>query len=163
MTVYNTFQDADSLPLPYPASLAISIGDLLYWDTSALCVRPMNYYTTSGTEATDQAAIAPLFIGASQDARLVTETTAGIRVVRTKGIFDASVVNSYTPALGDLVAVTYGNSGTTLQNQMVKKTSTAADAIGRVIGIPTQTGNAQSWGTSSLTVRVLLKGYLTQY
>lgn len=164
MTIANTLSDHRTLPLPYAASTVVSVGDLMYWDATNKQAKPLSSYSTSGTEATDQAAIAPLLVGVSIDARLSTESDASaIRSVRAEGVFDCDCVNGYTPALGDLVAVTYGNSGTTLQNQMVKKTTTTTSAIGKVIGIPTQTPNAQSWGSASTRVRIKLTAPLTTF
>lgn len=162
MAGQQVLSDNQSLPLPFPASTAVSKFDLLYWDAANLVCKPAALYTTTGTEATDQAAIAPLFVGVAGDVRLASEADANaIRNVITDGIFDFDCVNGYTPALGDVVAITYGNAGTTFQNQMVKKTTTKANGIGIVIGIPTQQGNAQSWGNAATKVRVRLTGKLT--
>lgn len=161
MSVLQVLSDNQTIPLPFPASTAISRFDLLYWDTVNLCVQPLTHLTPGASEAADQATIGPLFVGVSADVRLSTETTAGIRTVITDGIFDVTCV-SYTPALGDLIAVTR-NGGSALVNQVVTHTGATkgTTAIGLVIGIPTQTANAQSWGSAATTVRVRITGALT--
>jgi len=162
MAGQQVLSDNYTLPLPFPASTAVARFDLLYWDTVNLVCKPAALFTSTGTEATDQASIAPLFVGASADVRLASEAdNKAIRTIVTDGIFDYDCVTGYTPALGDMVAITYGNSGTTFQNQMVKKTATKTSAIGQVIGIPTQAANSQPWGTAQTRVRVRIKGKLT--
>lgn len=161
MTITNTLVDGTSIPLPFPASQAISIGDLLWWDATNKLAKPASLVTPGASEAADQATFAPIFCGIAGDVRLATETDAGgIRRVITEGIFDADVVTGYTPALGDLVSVTR-NGGSALVNQVVTHTSvTKTTAIGVVIGIPTQTGNSSPWGNVQTKVRVHFKAQL---
>ena len=161
MAGFQVLDDNQTLPLPFPASTAISKFDLLYWDTTNKCVQPMSHLTPGASEAADQATIGPLFIGVSADVRLASEADAnGIRTVIVDGIFDYDVTSAYTPALGDMVSVTR-NGGSALVNQVLTKVTIKTSAIDIVINIPTQTGNAQSWGSVATKVRVRLTGART--
>lgn len=161
MTVANVLVDGTSIPLPFPASTAVAIGDLLWWDATNKLAKPAALVTPGASEAADQATFAPIFCGIAGDVRLASETdVGGIRRVVTEGVFDADCVSGYTPALGDLVSVTR-NGGSALVSQMVTHTSvTKTTAIGVVIGIPTQTGNASPWGAVQTKVRVRFKAQL---
>lgn len=151
MTIKNTLNDGRTRRFPFPASTAVSIGDLLYWDAAAKQAKPLTSLTTGASEIVDQATVASKFLGVSMDARLATETDAnGIRVAILDGIFEVDVV-SFTPALGNLLGATW-NGGAALVNQVMKQVTIPALAIARVIGIPTQTGNVESWGNAATTV-----------
>lgn len=147
MTINNTLADNRTRRYPFPASTAVSVGDLLYWDRSAYQAKPLTSLTTGASEQADQATIAPIFLGVAMDVRLATETDSGaIRVVALDGVYEVDVV-SLTPEPGDLLAVTW-NGGSALVNQTLKKTSNAADAIGVILDVPTQTGNSSPWNAA---------------
>lgn len=156
MTITNTLNDNKTRRFPFPASVAVSVGDLLYWDAAAKQAKPLTSLTTGASEAIDQATVASNFLGVSMDARLSTETDANaVRVVTLDGLFEMDCV-SFTPVLGDLVGATW-NGGAALVNQVVKKVSSLNLAIGIVVGIPTQAANAEQWGnaTTKVLVRVI--------
>jgi len=156
--------DNFTLPLPFPASTAISIGDLLWWDQANLVCKPAALLTPGANEAADQATFGPIFVGVAADVRLASEAdNKAIRTVIVSGVFDFDCVAGYTPALGDIVSVTR-DGGAALVNQKLTHTGvTTADAIGKVIGIPTQAPNSQPWGTVQSRVRVNLNGRITDF
>lgn len=151
MTIKNTLGDNRTRRFPFPASTAVSIYDLLYWDSGANQAKPLTSLTTGASEIVDQATVATKFLGVSMDVRLATEIDANaIRVVALDAICEVDVV-SFTPGLGNLLGATW-NGGSALVNQVMKQVTIPALAIAEVIGIPTQSANAESWGNAATTV-----------
>lgn len=70
-----TMKDGQTLILPTASGQAFSIGDALYWDGSA--IRPMSYYTGSGTAILDQEYMSRNFAGFAGQAHLAAETAVG--------------------------------------------------------------------------------------
>lgn len=140
--------DVDSLALTFPASTAVSIGDLL-WNNAGAAAKA-SAQTDQLSEVANQRLFASLFLGVSAVARLVTETEAQSRTIRTDTIVDATCTST-TWALGDLVGPTEDTGGTFLENQQVKKVVDSSLAIGYCVKA----------GTSLTTVRCrLLSRYL---
>jgi len=164
MAGQQVLNDNYSLPLPFPASTAISRGDLLYWDTVNLVCRPASAFTPGANEAADQAAFAPLFVGVAADVRLASEAdNKAIRTVIVSGVFDYDCVAGYTPALGDAVSVTRDGGGALVAQKLTHTGVVAASTIGKVIGLPTQAANTQPWGSVQGRVRVNLNGRITDF
>lgn len=137
----NVLADNKTQYLPVPASVAISIGDLLYWDSTNKVVKPLTSETTLASEALDQVFIAQNFAGVAADARLATDTTSGVGVdilVITDGVFEISCP-SQTFHLGNLVGATW-NGGAALVNQFVTVAKGLQSAIGRVVKEPNSMG-----------------------
>lgn len=132
MAGQNVLSDSRTLQMPSPASTAVSICDLMYWDSVAKQVKPLTSKATLASEILDQAAVAAAFAGVSYQQRLVTESDASaMRGIWTDGIFDFDCPSQiFYP--GDLVGVTW-NGGTALANQYVTKVANAALAIGIVV------------------------------
>src|SRR5215831_7849612 len=164
MAGQEVLSDNNSLPLPFPASTAVARGDLLYWDTANFDCKPVALLTPGANEAADQTTIAPLFIGVAADVRLASEAdNKGIRTVRVAGVFDFDCVAGYTPKLGDYVSVTRDGGAALVNQKVTNATATSANAIGRVIGLPTQAANSQPWGTVQTRVRVKISARRTEF
>lgn len=148
-TIKERLSDTRTVKAPFPASTAIAIGDLLFWNTTA--VAKFSAQTDQGTEAANQALAASLFIGVSADQRLSTETSAADRVVVTDGVFDCTCPST-TWEVGDLVGPSEADSGTALENQQVEKVTVATRAIGYCV---------QRESSATTTVRCRLIGYYT--
>jgi hypothetical protein len=133
----------------FPASVAISRGDFLYWDGTY--GQPANARSDTGTLAGNQSDFAPLFLGIAQDQRLVTETTTGHRTVVTRGVFDLTC-SSTTWAVGDLVGIDRDSTNSVNYNQQVAKVTDGTKAIGVCIKA----------GASLTTVRVQLTSKVLQ-
>lgn len=132
--------DRRTLRVPFPASTAVSIGDLLWWDNSAKVAKPANSRTDTGSKAGNQADFAPLFLGVAADQRLAGETAVtgstsptgpGDRLVVPDGVFDAACASA-TWEYGDLVGVDRDSSPLNTNQQLVK-VSNPNLAIGQVI------------------------------
>jgi hypothetical protein len=83
--------------------------------------------------------------------------------VVVSGVFDYDCVAGYTPKLGDMVSVTRDGGGALVSQKLTNTGVTAATAIGKVIGLPTQSPNTQPWGTVQARVRVNLNGRITDF
>ena len=146
--------DNKTLPLPFPASVAVARYDLMYWDTAVKRAKPLTSLATGASEALDQATVSANFLGASLDQRLSTETDdAAMRTVATEGVFDYDCP-SFTPQLGNMVGVTW-NGGAALVNQVVKQVTQLNLAIGLVVGVSTQSAS-NPWATPTTRIRVRL-------
>jgi hypothetical protein len=129
-------QGVDFQRYPAPASLAISVGDLSYWDGTY--ARPLSSYSIGSlTQTQTQAAIAAgLFVGVAVSGRITSQTgtTWPIDVVdvlaNTPYLADCS---SGTWNVGDLVGPVFNTGNTALMDQMVVKVANKALAIGSVI------------------------------
>lgn len=134
--------------LPPPASLAESIGDLMYYDTTNHVVKPFSAKTTLATEELDQADVARYFVGVANSARISTQTdaTGSMRVI-TDRVFEFPCVSS-TFEVGDLVGPTW-NGGASLVDQTVAKVSFPHLAIGMVV---------KRYSSATTTVKVRLTG-----
>lgn len=121
----------DPAELNGPDVTAISIGDLLYWDSANGVLKPLTSLTTGASEAADQESIAATFAGVSKSARRVTDTPAGPVRVLPECVMDFPCV-SFTPVFGDLVGPTW-DGGSALVNQKVKKVTDKKLAIGVVV------------------------------
>lgn len=113
-----------------PASLAISIGDLLYWDSANNVVKPFSQLADLGAEALQQADAARKFVGVANTARLSTDTAAGNVRVMIDGIYEFNC-ESNTFTVGDYVGPSYNVN--VLRDQTVDKVAAAHLAIGRVV------------------------------
>jgi hypothetical protein len=123
------------------ASVAISVGDLLYWDTSAKTLKPFDQYVATGTVNTDQAAIKAVFAGVALQGKLAADTSAGYPAFGGEGItftpdalYEADCASgTFEP--GDLVAasVAAASGAGNVDNQKVVKTTDAGEAIGYVV------------------------------
>ncbi|MBY0523442.1 MAG: hypothetical protein K2R98_08580 [Gemmataceae bacterium] len=128
----NVVSDNKTLELPVPASLAISIGDLCYWDSAAKQAKPITSLTTGASEIVDQAQVAANFVGVALDARLSGETDANaLRLFLADGICDFAIASG-TYNLADLVGATWAG-GAALVTQQLAKVLHEVQAIGRIV------------------------------
>src|SRR5574343_1519263 len=122
------------------ASVAISVGDLLYWDSAASpkVLKPMDQYVATATANTDQSDIRSKFAGIALSGKLATDTSAGYPGFNAEGLqfaahgFYEADCASGTWEPGDLVGASW-NSGTgagKIDNQKVVKTTDANEALG---------------------------------
>jgi len=116
---------------PFPASTAVAVGDLLWFDSAAGVFKTASARPDLGSLVLNQRDFADLFAGVMVDQRLAAETSTGNdsrRTIVADGIFDADCP-SLTWEFGDYVAV--DRSATPLNyNQQVNKVSNPALAIG---------------------------------
>lgn len=127
--------------LPAVASVALSVGDLVYWDSVNTVLKPMDQFSATGTAATDRATLAGAFAGVALQGKLAADTTTGYPSVSGEGvvaaqdaIYEADCASG-TFEIGDHVSVVV-NAGTgtgKVENQKVAKTTTAGESIGYVV------------------------------
>ena len=148
--------DANRIPCPFAGSLAVSINSLMWSDTAGLLVQGNAYPATSvtdqGTESANQTYFGSKFIGVAREVLSATQTQTTILIDRV--FVGPMAIDSDTYYQGDLVAACELASGIQLSNAKVKKTTTAADAIGFVLH---DSGGAVTTVTVCLLSRVLPK------
>ncbi len=129
MGIKESLADNKDVVMPFPASLAIARGDLLWWDSANSLAKKASQRTDLGSLVLNQIDFAQLFLGVAQDQRLATETDANAqRTVVTDGIFDCACAST-TWAVGDFVGV--DRDATPLNyNQQVAKVTVPQLAIG---------------------------------
>lgn len=152
------------MQLPSAASVAISVGDLLYWDSAASpkVLKPMDQYVATANDDTDQSDIRSKFAGIALTGKLSTDTSAGYpgfnaEVIQfaAHGFYEATC-SSGTWEVGDLVAASW-NSGTgagKIDNQTVSKTTEAGEALGYCV---------QQYLSNTTTVRCFLIGRFSPF
>jgi hypothetical protein len=142
---------------PAVASVAISKGDLCYWDSTNKVLKPMDQFSATGTAATDRATLAAAFAGAFGLGKLAADSSTGYPAFNADDllavqdcIYEADCASgTFEP--GDKVSVVV-NSGTgtgKIENQKVAKTTTSSEAIGYVI---------QRYASATTKVRIRLVG-----
>jgi hypothetical protein len=152
------------LALPSAASTAIAVGDLLWWDSGASpkVLKPMDRYTATANDDTDQADIRSKFAGVALTGKLSTDTSAGYPGFNAEVIqfaahcYYEATCASGTWELGDLVAASW-NSGTgvdKIDNQTVAKTTEANEALGYCV---------QQYLSNTTTVRCFLIGRFSPF
>lgn len=120
--------DAKDVTPFFPASTAITAGDLMYYDAATNLAKKASQQADATSLALNQAAFAPLFIGVSRDNRLVGETVSQRRTVKTNGIYRMAC-SSRVWKIGELVGV--GRDATPLNtNQQVEVTTVLTSSIG---------------------------------
>ncbi len=153
MAIREVLVDARNQVPPFPASTAIAVGDLLWWDNSGKVAKPASTRTDLGSAAANQADFASLFCGVSASQRLATETSTGTpqaaRAIIAEGIFDCDCASA-TFEVGDLVGVNR-NATPLNDNQVVVAVTQPQLAIGRVI---------KREGVAVTKVRCFLSAYL---
>lgn len=99
---------------PFPASTALAVGDLSYWDNSAHFAKPATSRTDTGSKAGNQADFAPLFLGVSADQRLASDANVTVAATAPTGVSDRQVIcegifdcdcASATFEFGDLIGI----------------------------------------------------------
>lgn len=142
MAISEVQADKRTLRVPFPASIAINVGDLLWWDNVNKVGNTAINRPDQGSLLANQEDFAPIFLGVSADMRLVGETATtgtfptgpGDRTVVAEGEFDCSC-GSQTWEFGDLVAIDRNSSTPANYAQQVNKVTGQpnAPAIGYVI------------------------------
>lgn len=143
--------------LPAKASVALSPGDLLFWDAAGKVVVPFDQFVATGTAATDLTTIGGSFAGVAQNGKLAADASTGypsasgeaIRCLQDV-IYEADC-DSGTFEVGDLVsaAVAAGTGAGKVSANKVAKTTTAGQVIGFV---------AQRYASATTRVQVRLIG-----
>ncbi len=134
-----------------PASVAIALNDLLWWNASGPYPNKASNQADAGSLVANQLAFAQLFFGVSADQRLAGETTTGVdaqRVSIMEGVFDCPCTSA-TFTVGQLVGIDRNSGDSVNYNQQVIAVTDPALAIGQVL-IP---------GSSLTTVRCWLSAY----
>jgi hypothetical protein len=145
------------MALPSAASVAISVGDFLYWDSAASpkVLKPFDRYVATATANTDQADLRAKFAGVSLSGKLATDASAGYPGFNAEGLqfathcFYEADCASGTWEPGELVGASW-NSGTgvdKIDNQKVVKTTDANEALGYCV---------QQYLSNTTTVRCFL-------
>lgn len=122
-------------------SVAISVGDLLWWDSSAKRLKPMDQFSATGVAATDRATLGAAFAGVALQGKLAADTSTGYPArggecitAAQDGLYEADC-DSATFEPGDQVSVVV-NAGTgtgKVENLKVAKTTTSGESIGYVV------------------------------
>lgn len=146
-------QNAHVLAPYFPASLAVDRGDLMWYDSATNLAKKASQRTDTGSAAGNQSDFAQFFLGFSNDARLVGETTSQRRTVTTRGIADVTC-SSRAWKLGELVGVARDSGNSVNYNQQVDVVTTDDAAIGVCI--------LDTNGVASTTVRALFIGKITE-
>jgi hypothetical protein len=145
------------MDLPSAASTAISVGDLLFWDTTNKVLKPFDQYVATGTVNTDQAAIRAVFAGVALQGKLAADPSGGYPAFNGEAItFAPDALYEATCAAatfepGDLVAasVTAAAGAGNVANQTLVKTTDSGEAIGYVV---------ERYASNTTSVRVRLIG-----
>jgi hypothetical protein len=132
-----------------PASTAIAIGNLLWYNSGSAVVEPASARADQGSLLANQADFAAIFAGVSQDMRLVSETSttpASDRTIITDGIFDCSCTSAiFTP--GQLVGI--DRNATTPANWDTQVIAVSNLAL--AIGFAVNSGSAGLLSGSAIT------------
>jgi hypothetical protein len=150
------------MSLASAASTAISVGDLLYWDSTNKVLKPFDAYVATGTVNTDQAAIRAVFAGVALQGKLATDASAGYPAFNGESItfapdalYEATcAATTFEP--GDLVAasvVATAGAGNVAAQTLVK-TPDASEALGYVV---------ERYASNTTSVRVRLIGRWSPY
>jgi hypothetical protein len=150
------------MSLASAASTAISVGDLLFWDTTNKVLKPFDAYVATGTVNTDQAAIRAVFAGVALQGKLAADASAGYPAFNGESItFTPDALYEATCAAatfepGDLVAasvVAAAGAGNVAAQTLVKTTD-ASEALGYVV---------ERYASNTTSVRVRLIGRWSPY
>lgn len=148
------FPNPDKVSSPFAGSIAVAMNGLMWSDTAGLLNQgyayPASSMTDQGSESANQAYFGPKFLGVAKEAMSSSQTRSTILVDRV--YVGPMTIDSGTYYQGDLVAAKEHSGGTYLRNDAVKKTTTAADAIGYVM---LDSGGAVTTVTVCLISRVL--------
>ncbi len=134
MAIKESLVDAQTIEVPFPASVAVAPGDLLFWDAVGGVARPATARADAGSAAANQFDFARLFLGVAQDQRLASETSTGAasrRVVRPFGVFDCDC-DAAAFTFGELVGIARTATPLNAASRVAKVTNPAL-AIGRVL------------------------------
>ena len=129
--------------VPTVASVAYNPGDLLWLDTGI--AKKASVQADGGSLAANQATFADNFLGVCHGQKLASDGGTGEIAVEMEGEEEMACAST-TWLFGDFVAAVEAASGTALEDQVVAKTSTRADAIGMCVKA----------GTSLTKVRFIL-------
>lgn len=121
---------------PAKASIVISVGDLLYYDTSDGYAKPLSAKVGSGVVNTDQVFVHDNFIGVARSARIALQTTDGTVTVETDCIYDADCASA-TFVPGDLVTAFSSGAAAAgaISDQKIDSTALTTEAIGVVVKV----------------------------
>jgi hypothetical protein len=119
----------DIVTAAYDGSIAVEVGDLMFYDTDD--AKPAASQADAGSEAANQAAFAPKFLGVSCERKLSTAPTDDIDVA-VDAIREMPCA-SEAYEIGDMVTVDEAASGTALENQKLVKTTDVTKAIGYAV------------------------------
>ncbi|MFA5262188.1 MAG: hypothetical protein WC378_00070 [Opitutaceae bacterium] len=154
--------DVDKVDCPFDGGIAVSINDLMWSDTAgSLTLQngdtsaqghayPASQMPDQSSEAANQAYFGPRFLGVAKEAMSASQERNTILVGRV--YVGPMTIASGTYYQGDMLAATEASSGTALEDAKVKKTTTAADAIGYILK---DSGGAVTTVTVCLISRVL--------
>lgn len=118
-------------PRFYPIVTAelTEVGDLMYWDSTLLKARPVSAFIFGSTLGETQKAIAPVFLGMSNDRSKIDEDED--IEIQANGIKEYPCASA-TWEIGDLVGIDDNAGGTALEDQQVIAVTNPDKAIGIV-------------------------------
>lgn len=119
----------DVVDAAFDGSIAVEIGDLIFHDTND--AKPASSQADQGSEAANQAAFVPRFLGVAVERKLSTDAAGTLQVAVDVIREYACVASAFE--IGDWVTVDEAASGTALENQKLVKTTDPSLAIGYVI------------------------------
>ena len=135
MGVSEVVSGRETLRVPFPASTAVAIGDLLFWNDSSNYAQKASARTDTGALATNQSDFSALFLGVAADQRLAGETSTSPqsdRLVIAEGVFDLPCASA-SFEFGDLVGIDRDSTNSVNYDQQVVKVTDRVLAIGQVI------------------------------
>lgn len=94
----------------HKASEANSVGDLLWWDATNLCLRSASQFLDQGSQMATLQAFAAVFAGVANSKQLASDATAEAARVTLDRIWDFPCAST-TPTVGTLFAPTYTSTG----------------------------------------------------
>lgn len=121
------------IELPYAGSFAVNLYDAIVLNAGT--AKLASALADQGTEAKNQAAFGPQFVGLALEAKLATDP-AGTITVGLDLVAELTCV-SETHAIGELVTLDEQSGGTALEDAKVVKTTDRQAAIGEVVRIDT--------------------------
>jgi hypothetical protein len=121
----------DRVNFAFDGSILVNKYDLVYHDTDD--VKPVSSQADQGTEALNQAAIAPKFAGVAMETRLLADTAAVTEFPVATDLVVEMDCASATFEVGDKVTIDEDSGGTFLEDQKLVKTTDETLAIGYAI------------------------------
>ena len=125
------FGQQDFRPVRTLSATVIAKGDLLYLDTGTGTAKPANSFTWTTDLATTRANFAAVFLGIAASGKAAGSTDDVTVDLSPLSVFAANCI-LHTFEIGDMVTPAQDGSNNLLSSNAVERTTTAAQAIGRV-------------------------------
>jgi hypothetical protein len=134
-------KDDTSMRLAAIESVAISVGDMLWWDSTAKRLKPMDQFSATGTAATDRATLGAAFAGIALQGKLAADPSTGYPArggecitAAQDGLYEADCdAATFEPDDQVSVVIAAGTGLGKVENLKVAKTVVAGESIGYVV------------------------------